>query len=110
MTSTSSTSLRNRKMANKTDYTLIPASDEAEGLLSDQATNEDNGEGEGEEGNGTPTVIQDVDPRFNPPAPSAWKRAALLVFVALLFWLAFSMKRSPRVDSGGEKEVHRNER
>ncbi|KAF7327136.1 Casein kinase I isoform alpha [Mycena kentingensis (nom. inval.)] len=36
-----------------------------------------------------------ADPRFDRPAPSPWKRAALLLTIALLFWLALHMK-SPK--------------
>ncbi|KAG6917763.1 hypothetical protein DXG01_001168 [Tephrocybe rancida] len=34
------------------------------------------------------------DARFHTPPPSPLKRAALILFTLLLFWLAFSMKRS----------------
>ncbi|OBZ72198.1 Casein kinase I isoform alpha [Grifola frondosa] len=34
------------------------------------------------------------DPRFNPPTPSPWKRAALLAFVVFLIWLSFSLRLS----------------
>lgn len=39
------------------------------------------------------------DERFNPPTPSTWKRAALLVLVVFLFWLAFRMRpgKQPQV-------------
>ncbi|KAI6021215.1 hypothetical protein EDC04DRAFT_2732863 [Pisolithus marmoratus] len=33
-----------------------------------------------------------TDPRFNPPPPPAWKRAALIVFIIFLFWLAYSLR------------------
>lgn len=33
------------------------------------------------------------DPRFRPPAPAPWKRGALLLFIAVMFWLAFSMRK-----------------
>lgn len=33
-----------------------------------------------------------ADPRFNPPTPSPWKRAALLVLMVGLLWLALSMR------------------
>lgn len=35
-----------------------------------------------------------ADPRFNPPTPSVWKRAALVVLVVFLFWLGASMRKS----------------
>ncbi|KAH0578830.1 hypothetical protein H2248_003027 [Termitomyces sp. 'cryptogamus'] len=35
-----------------------------------------------------------VDPRFERPTPSPWARAALLIFTAFLFWLAFRVGRS----------------
>ncbi|EIM83011.1 uncharacterized protein STEHIDRAFT_141539 [Stereum hirsutum FP-91666 SS1] len=37
-----------------------------------------------------------ADPRFNPPTPSRWKRAGLLVLVFVLFWVAISMRKSMR--------------
>ncbi|KAG6851600.1 hypothetical protein H0H87_000344, partial [Tephrocybe sp. NHM501043] len=35
-----------------------------------------------------------VDPRFEQPTPSPYSRAALLIFLAFLFWLAFRMKQA----------------
>lgn len=35
-----------------------------------------------------------ADPRFNPPTPSPWKRAALLLVVFALAWLAFTMRKA----------------
>jgi len=35
-----------------------------------------------------------TDPRFNPPTPSPYARAALLIFVVFLFWLAFTLKKA----------------
>ncbi|RDB19758.1 hypothetical protein Hypma_013230 [Hypsizygus marmoreus] len=35
-----------------------------------------------------------VDPRFEQPTPSPLSRAALLVFIALMFWLAFTLRRA----------------
>lgn len=35
-----------------------------------------------------------TDPRFNPPTPSPYARAALLIFVALLFWLAYVLRKA----------------
>ncbi len=35
-----------------------------------------------------------ADPRFNPPTPSPWKRAALLLVVFVLVWLAFTMRKA----------------
>ena len=34
------------------------------------------------------------DPRFNPPTPSWWKRALLVLFIIFTFWLYFSMRAS----------------
>lgn len=34
----------------------------------------------------------DADPRFNHPAPSLWKRVALLLVTAFLFWAAFQLQ------------------
>ncbi|KAF7303435.1 hypothetical protein MIND_00572100 [Mycena indigotica] len=36
------------------------------------------------------------DPRFDPPAPSPWKRAALLLIIVALFYLAFRLKGGRR--------------
>ncbi|KAG2143533.1 uncharacterized protein EDB93DRAFT_1155510 [Suillus bovinus] len=33
-----------------------------------------------------------ADPRFNRPTPSLWKRIALLLLTAFLFWLAFQLQ------------------
>ncbi|KAG2064201.1 hypothetical protein BDR04DRAFT_1035926 [Suillus decipiens] len=33
-----------------------------------------------------------ADPRFNRPAPSLWKRIALLLVTAFLFWAAFKLQ------------------
>ncbi|KAG6829412.1 hypothetical protein H0H92_004614 [Tricholoma furcatifolium] len=33
-----------------------------------------------------------VDPRFERPTPSPYSRAALLIFLALMFFLAFKLK------------------
>ncbi|KAF8219989.1 hypothetical protein L208DRAFT_1417353 [Tricholoma matsutake] len=35
-----------------------------------------------------------TDPRFNPPTPSPYTRAALLIFIAFLFWLAFILRKA----------------
>lgn len=35
-----------------------------------------------------------IDPRFEQPTPSPWARAALLLFTAFLFWLAFRVGKS----------------
>ncbi|TCD63947.1 hypothetical protein EIP91_004757 [Steccherinum ochraceum] len=32
------------------------------------------------------------DPRFNPPAPSLWKRVALLITIVALFYIALKMR------------------
>jgi hypothetical protein len=40
------------------------------------------------------TLPPTTDPRFNPPPPSPYARAALLIFVALLFWWAFTLRRA----------------
>ncbi|SJL16551.1 uncharacterized protein ARMOST_20077 [Armillaria ostoyae] len=34
------------------------------------------------------------DPRFDQPVPSPFARAGLLLFVAFLFWLAFSLRKA----------------
>ncbi|KAF5383047.1 hypothetical protein D9615_004791 [Tricholomella constricta] len=35
-----------------------------------------------------------VDPRFHQPTPSPLSRAALLIFLAFMFWLAFHMRQA----------------
>ena len=45
-----------------------------------------------------------ADPRFNPTPPSPWKRAALLLVVVFLLWLAYRM-RKPIVQEVFEREV-----
>ena len=42
----------------------------------------------------------DSDPRFHQPTPSPFVRAALLLFTAFLFWLAFNMRKTMWVESG----------
>ena len=42
----------------------------------------------------------DSDPRFHQPTPSPFVRAALLLFTAFLFWLAFDMRKSMWVETG----------
>jgi hypothetical protein len=39
---------------------------------------------------------QELDSRFHQPTPSPFKRAALIVFILFLFWLAMSMRWSSR--------------
>jgi hypothetical protein len=34
------------------------------------------------------------DPRFNPPTPSWWKRALLIIFIISMFWLHSSLRAS----------------
>ncbi|KAF8472923.1 hypothetical protein DFH94DRAFT_673646 [Russula ochroleuca] len=34
------------------------------------------------------------DPRFNPPTPSWWKRALVILFIVAMFWLYFSLRAS----------------
>lgn len=36
------------------------------------------------------------DPRFDQPVPSPYKRAALIIFMLFLFWLAFTMRKAQR--------------
>ena len=46
-----------------------------------------------------PDIIRTIDPRFHEPTPAAWKRAALLLFIAFMFWLAFNLPRPKLVQS-----------
>lgn len=34
------------------------------------------------------------DPRFEQPTPARWKRVALLIFIGIMFWVAFNMRSS----------------
>lgn len=45
-----------------------------------------------------PLPAFDSDPRFRQPSPSPYARAALLLLLAVLFWLAFSMRRMAWMD------------
>lgn len=40
----------------------------------------------------SPSPEPQLDPRFNRPAPSPFKRAALLIFIGFLVWAAFYMR------------------
>ncbi len=40
-----------------------------------------------------PRLQYPIDPRFHQPTPAPWKRVALLAFVGVMFWLAFSMRK-----------------
>jgi hypothetical protein len=61
-------------------------------LLDDQEGSE---AGSDDEGKGTQTREEPVhDPRFDVPTPSPYKRVALLLFTAFLFWAAFKMRGS----------------
>ncbi|KAJ3501912.1 hypothetical protein NLJ89_g9127 [Agrocybe chaxingu] len=42
----------------------------------------------------------DSDPRFRVRTPSPWARAALLLFMFFLFWLAFHMRRALWIAGG----------
>lgn len=68
-------------------YELLPASDENENLLRSDQSDDDE-----EEIPEVPVELP-VDPRFHQPTPAPWKRAALLLFLFFLFWLAFSMRK-----------------
>ncbi len=55
--------------------------------------------------------VAERDPRFYQETPSVMKRVLLLVFVALLFWLAFSMRRSMMMAAfGPEAEAGKADR
>ena len=34
-----------------------------------------------------------ADPRFNPPTPSVWKRAALIILAITLLWLGVTLRK-----------------
>ena len=46
------------------------------------------------------------DPRFNTPAPAAWKRIALLAFIGMLLWLSFWVRAQNA--NAKNKVVHAN--
>ncbi|KAF8068073.1 hypothetical protein FPV67DRAFT_1494802 [Lyophyllum atratum] len=46
-----------------------------------------------EDGRPRPVALP-VDPRFQRPTPSPWSRAALLLLLAFLFWLAFRLRNA----------------
>jgi hypothetical protein len=73
---------------------------------------EDDSEEERNVGNGersdSPTHLNRLrlrDPRFNPPPPSLYKRLALLVFVAVLFYVAIGMRKAMYGRSDENKNV-----
>jgi len=47
-----------------------------------------------------PLPAYDSDPRFRVPTPSPLVRAALLLFIAFLFWLAFGLRKAMWVSGG----------
>ena len=48
------------------------------------------------------------DPRFNPETPSAWKRAALLLFIVALCWLGIRLRVSTIPGQAQPDVVHAN--
>lgn len=46
------------------------------------------------------------DPRFNIPAVSPWKRFALLLFTAWLFWLAFTLRLNITEKKASSKVIY----
>jgi len=51
-----------------------------------------------------PTVV--ADPRFERPVPSPWKRGALLLFIAALFYIAISMRVKQNTVIQAAKVIH----
>ena len=45
-----------------------------------------------------------ADPRFNPPTPSPWKRAALVVFIVVLFWVGLRLRLN-LLEQGAEEQT-----
>ena len=39
-----------------------------------------------------PSPKRPIDPRFDRPPPAAWKRIALILFLAFLFWLSYAIR------------------
>jgi len=46
------------------------------------------------------------DPRFNPPTPSWWKRALVVLFIVAMFWLYFSLRASMRQAEAQPGVIH----
>jgi hypothetical protein len=92
-------------------YELLPTVDENERLLESDAELDDD-----DDSTSQLTVVDpaqsDVtvapDPRFYQPTPSPFKRAALLIFIGFLFWLAFSLRKSVWAAGGAPRVVHAN--
>lgn len=42
----------------------------------------------------------EADPRFNPPTPSPWARAGIILFMFLMFYLSYLARRAVWVDTG----------
>src|SRR5277367_5940290 len=60
---------------------------------------------ESEPDNEQPAPTQVVDARFVRPRVAPWKRVALIAFVFLLFWLAFSMRRTVQKAKQQQQQV-----
>lgn len=71
----------------RTGYEAVPMSPDDESLFDPGRT---------ERAGRRPHIIHTIDPRFHEPTPAAWKRAALLLFIAFMFWLAFNLPK-PKV-------------
>ncbi|KAG6863609.1 hypothetical protein C0991_004631, partial [Blastosporella zonata] len=56
----------------------------------------------------TPVDQPALSLRFHEPPPSPFKRAALIVFTLLLFWLALTMRQSLWKNNHEAKVVHAN--
>lgn len=46
------------------------------------------------------------DPRFNVPTPSPWKRFALILFTAWLFWMAFTLRLNLNEKKAASQVIH----
>ncbi|KAF8219988.1 hypothetical protein L208DRAFT_1336363 [Tricholoma matsutake] len=47
-----------------------------------------------------------LDPRFDQPTPSPYKRAALVIFTILLFWIALSLRASLLAHKRSSKVIY----
>jgi hypothetical protein len=75
---------------------------------SDLEESEDDSQSQKDETEPKPTTAERPvpDPRFNQPAPSPYKRAALVIFTILLFWFALSLRSSLLAHKRSSKVIY----
>jgi len=91
------------------NYELIPTADENEHLLESETEVDDDDDSTSQltvvEPSQTEVTVA-PDSRFYQPTPSPFKRAALLIFIGFLFWLAFSLRKAAWRAKKSPKIVH----